>query len=216
MAQFCGNCGAPLKDGAQFCSSCGAKVPGAGQASGGFAGNGGSAGFSGGAGGGHRGGSSTAGIKKYLPIIGIAAAVIVVAIILISIFAGGGYKKPVKQIEKALNKEDFDLYEEAFVEDFAGDEDSFEMIFDYLKDPEFKIEIEDVEKIKKDDIKDELEEETSLSSRDIKKVKQAYIVDVNMEVEYGKKSDRDSDDEDFSIYVVKMDGKWLIAGGFYL
>lgn len=106
-------------------------------------------------------------IKKYLPIIGIVAAVVLVIIILVSIF-GGGPKKAVKNFingmssknaSKVIKSMDFagqSVWKYSYdVNDFS-DEDYDEFIENY-KDVD-KDEVKDAEKAAKESLEDEFDE----------------------------------------------------------
>lgn len=92
-------------------------------------------------------------LKKYLPFIGIAVAVILVIVILVSIF-GGGPKKVVKKFVNAINKQKTDKLIECI--DFAGSS-AWKYSYDEndFSEDDYDEFIEDYEDVDKDDIKDD-------------------------------------------------------------
>ena len=56
--------------------------------------------------------------------IGVGSVIaITIIVMIISAIVGGGYKKPLNDLKKGLNKGDFDIFAEAFPEDIADDMD---------------------------------------------------------------------------------------------
>ena len=120
--------------------------------------------------------------KKYLPFAGIALAVILVIVILLSVF-GGGPKKAVKRYIKALDKQNASKVVESI--DLIGmkcwfeyDEDDFDKDdYEDFKD-DYKDEKEDMDK---DDLKDaqkEMKDEMKDNFEDIKDKYKNYKVKV--------------------------------------
>lgn len=157
-------------------------------------------------------------------IVLIAALVIVLVIIisLISSIAGGGYKKPVNNFVKALNKSDGKLMVECLCTDDILDDydkDDFEdmdKILDWLvemceekvgKNVKFSIDIEDKEKLKKSELK-ELEEDYEDEYDAEIDVTKAYELDCVLKIK-GKK---DKVEEDITVTVMKVKGEgWLLS-----
>lgn len=175
------------------------------------------------------GNSAKKGKNKFiLPVV--AAAVVVVAVVGVSSL-GGGYKKPVEDYIKALNKCDISKMLSASVPDSkmkelkkevkdsvidwdalidkmddALEEAVEELEDDYGKNVKFSVKITDKEKVKGDDL-DELEEEYE-DTFDVE-IKKAYKV--NAEITIKGKDDKDT--KDTSLYVVKVKGDdWKIYG----
>lgn len=135
-------------------------------------------------------------IKKYLPIIGIAAAVIVVLILVISLLGGGGKSKAkslLKKETKAIVNEDVEAYIETLPE----------YMIEYYEDSYGKSDYEDY---LEDDISETLE---SLEDEFGKDVKISYDI-----IESRKMTDDEIDDVEDSIktwYDQKVD----ISKGYY-
>lgn len=166
--------------------------------------------------------------KFILPVA--AAAVVVVAVVGVSSL-GGGYKKPVEDYIKALNKcdtakmlsvivpeskmkelkkemKDSVIDWDALLDkmDDALEEVVEELEDDYGKNIKFSVKITDKEKIKDDDF-DELEEEYE----DTFDVEIKKACKVNAEITIKGKDDKDT--KETSLYVVKVKGDdWKIYG----
>ena len=156
-------------------------------------------------------------------IIIIAGLVIVLLVILgiVSAIAGGGYKKPVKNFEKALNKCDGELIAEAMLTDDMIDEldddideldDMLEMLVEFAEDEygknvKFSIDINDKEKLDKDELEDIADEYEDQFDEKVK-ISKGYELDVTIKVK-GKDG---KDEEDSSLYVIKIKGEgWKLA-----
>lgn len=167
--------------------------------------------------------------KKNLVIIGAAAAAVIVIIAIIAGIAGGAYKKPIKNMAKGFEEEDFDLLFSAYspmmidaLEDLSGGyldiekylENEFEEEFENLedecgKDFKVKVEFKDKEKLSRDEIEEwceELEEDENIEY-DADDIKKLYVVDVEMVAEG---DDGKEDVEDGEFYVAKTDDGWGI------
>lgn len=155
----------------------------------------------------------------------LAAALVIILVIIISLvssIAGGGYKKPVNDFEKALNKADGKLLAECMYGDDMLDEldkDDYEDLSTTIEwlvemceeevgdDVKFTIKIEDKEKLKKSELKDI--EETYSESYDMDvKVKKGYVLEGTFKI----KGDDDKEEEDIELTVVKIKGDgWKIS-----
>ena len=145
--------------------------------------------------------------------IGIGSVIaITIIVMIISAVVGGSYKKPLNDLQKGLNKGDFDIFAEAFPEDIADDMDdndgdeAFGNCLDALEDEygknlKFKYKVDYKEKIS--DRKLEKIEDI----QDIK-LKKAYEVDLAVKV----KGKEDKDDIEFTVFVGKVkDEGWKLV-----
>lgn len=214
---FCKNCGAQLNEGAKFCPKCGTPAVN---------------GNAGGNSGGYQGGASPVQPQKKPPYlaIGLIAIVVVVVIVLAVVLGktvfGKGYEKPIKTLMKGVEEQDGEMILSAFsentieaMEDQSGLdkkdlEDMMEEQFEYMfsgedwedEDVEFKYEIEDSKKLDKDDIKD-IEDELK-DYWDVREdISAARELDVSMTIYV---DGDEEDDNDATIEVIKVDGKWYI------
>ena len=167
--------------------------------------------------------------KKNKFIVPVIAGVAVIAVIIGVSSAGGGYKKPVNDYIKAVNKcdtkkllsvtvpeskmkelkkevKDSIIDWDALLDkmDDALEEAMEELEDDYGKNVKFSVKISDKEKVKGDDL-DELQEEYE-DTFDVE-IKKAYKI--NAEITTKGKDDKKS--KDTSFYVVKVKGDdWKI------
>ena len=137
-----------------------------------------------------------------------------------------GYEKPIKTLMKGVEEQDGEMILSAFsentieaMEDQSGLdkkdlEDMMEEQFEYMfsgedwedEDVEFKYEIEDSKKLDKDDIKD-IEDELK-DYWDVREdISAARELDVTMTIYV---DGDEEDDNDATIEVIKVDGKWYI------
>ncbi|MBQ7131985.1 MAG: hypothetical protein IJO29_05390 [Oscillospiraceae bacterium] len=172
-------------------------------------------------------------IKKYLPVIGIAAAVIVVIILLVSLLGGGGSGKAEKLLKKefkAIVNEDVEAYLEL----------QPDYMIDYYKDlygkSDYEDSIEDNLADSLEYIEDEVGKDVKITYNvlDSRKMTEDELEDVedNIKDYYDEKVDvkagyygvyevtAKGDDEKVESYstfkIVKIDGKWCIySGGLY-
>ena len=214
---FCKNCGAQLNEGARFCPKCGTPAVN---------------GNAGGNSGGYQGGASPVQSQKKPPYlaIGLIAIVVVVVIVLAVVLGktvfGKGYEKPIKTLIKGVEEQDGEMILSAFsentieaMEDQSGidrieQEDMMDLKFEYRfsgevwvdEDVEFKYEVEDSKKLDKDDIKD-IEDELK-DYWDVREdISAARELDVTMTIYV---DGDEEDDNDATIEVIKVDGKWYI------
>ncbi len=170
--------------------------------------------------------------KKKPDTMLIAAAVAFVAVIVLVVILiasiGGGYKKPVKDFVKALNKCDGTLmvdtvFTDKMIRYMEKEEnmdyddlcDEFDDLLDnmmdeledeYGDDVKITLKIEDKDKLDEDDIE---EIEDYYKEEDIRiTIKKAYELECNLAVE----GEDDDDDEDFDIIVIKVkDEGWKLC-----
>lgn len=262
---FCKNCGIQIPDGTSQCASCAASsgaaagqpaatpfnpadtgnfAPGTAP-SGGF--NPGAApmgesgsGASGGFGGFDVPGDMTAdgkSSKKGFIILGAAAIVLIAVLVFLFNIFFGGYKKPIKDIVKGINKIDADKAIHAIIP--KNQFNDFKDIMEDETDDDYKDYIKDLEKDIKDEIKDnkikykvkvdfkgkkkvkgstldDIEETASKYFEDLGldevEVKKAYRVKVKLEGELKYKKESASAGITYNIYVVKYKG----CSGWYL
>lgn len=160
--------------------------------------------------------------KSALVLVAALVIILVIIISLVSSIAGGGYKKPVNDFEKALNKADGELLAECMYGDDMLDEldkDDYEDLSTTIEwlvelceeevgdDVKFTIKIEDKEKISKSELKDI--EETYSESYDMDvEVKKGYVLEGTFKI----KGDDDKEEEDIKLTVVKLKGDgWKIS-----
>lgn len=166
---FCQNCGSEVEDGSKFCGVCGASM--AEEGTSGTAGTGGVAGVA----------SNLAKNKGTLIKAGAGLAVIALIGVGAVLFLGNGYKKPVDEVVKLLNRQDTNVenYINAAFPPFVGNaykecldifsdmdevqdtldelEDEFDIAFEELEDEygdhlKFKYTIEDKEELSKKEL----------------------------------------------------------------
>ena len=142
----------------------------------------------------------------------IAVPVVLIILILVLIFGGKGYEKPIEKLEKGMNEGNVELVLEAFSPSIASSVSAYfsDDISDMFPDVEIDLEIIGKEKLAKGEMQDILTEEYDVSSSVARRVKKAYILEVELSAE----------DEDFGepvveeIPVVKLDGDWVIPISF--
>ena len=152
-------------------------------------------------------------VKLYAMIGGIAAAVIVVLAIIISIVSSG-WKKPIDNYFKGMQKANAKTYNKAYPdfynEKYELDDDDMDKMKDYLEDEygekiKIKYKIVKKEKIKKDDLKKVQEYIKKVYDEDVK-VSAGKEVKVKATI---KGKDKDKTDTN-KMYVYKIDGKWKL------
>lgn len=232
MAKFCAKCGSELKEGSKFCVKCGAPVqgapvqgmPGQGAPMYGTPGQGvpmqgmpGQNARPGGMPGGYQQGTGggMAAVKNTFPwklVALIAVPVVLIVLILVLIFGGKGYEKPIEKLEKGINEGKVELVLEAFSPSIASSLSAYlpDDVSDMFPDVEIDLEIVGKEKLAKSEMQSVLTEEYDVSSSVARRVKKAYILEVEMS----------SEDDEFGepvveeIPVVKLDGDWVIPISF--
>ena len=167
--------------------------------------------------------------KKNLPIIGAAVVAIIVIIAIIAGVAGGGYKKPIKNMAKAYEEQEVDLMYEAYspmmidaldemsggffdIEDFI--EEEFDADCENLEeecgdDYKVKVEFKDKEKLSKDEIEDWCDdmEEDGAVEYDADDIKKLYRVEVKI---YAEGDDGKETIQKGDFYVGKTEDGWGI------
>lgn len=199
MSKFCENCGAEMADDEVVCKHCGpqaepvANDPVVENTS-------------------NATSSANSNNTKNIAIIaGIAAVVIILVIVIFSIF-GKGWKKPIDNYFKGMEKGKLETYLKAYPEfmemgDKMEEEDMEDMLDEFEDEYGEKIkisyEVTKKEKIKKDDLEDVQKYIKERYEEDVK-VSKGYEVKVKATIK--GKDDEDTDSQ--KMYVYKIDGKW--------
>lgn len=207
MSKFCQNCGSEVDDTAKNCPNCGAAVqePTVKKEVKQEANN--------------TSTKSASNNTKLFAIIGGAVAALLVVILLI-VALGGGYKKPIDNFIKGMEKGNAKTMMKAFpavmkedLEDYITDErldDMKESLEDeYGKNIKITYKILDKEKIDKDDLKEvqeDLEDQYPDAKKSKVKVTAGYKLSVKMTIK--GKDDKESDTVTMKVY--KIGGKWCI------
>ena len=203
--KFCEFCGAPMEDNVNFCGSCGKKqteeaveVAATPKKAGGFD-------------------------PKNVPVIGAA---VVVVLVLFLLFGGRGPEKTAKQFMKAVVRgnakkivklmpkdvvketlEETDMTKKELIEEL---DESLEYFSEYLEDYKFSYEVDDVDDIKGEELK-ELKEDLKEMGVSKKKVKKAKEVEVEMTVREKGASKDEEETNSLTIIVVKIGRNWYVA-----
>ncbi|MCR5526067.1 MAG: zinc-ribbon domain-containing protein [Lachnospiraceae bacterium] len=218
MAGFCGNCGAPIEDGAKVCGNCGTPVVSV---------------KSGNIDLGNQVQNSYKQVRemvkkpvnytKYIAI-GVAALVVVVLCIVAGtlISANTGYKGTFKKYFAAVNdgdeKKAASLISDSYCYVYGSNdlEDYLEAKFDNLKDEYGKYKItykyKDVEKLKKSDLEDYKDLADRLldgvkTDFDVDSIKAVYKVDIR----YNLKGKDGSTHDNVTVFAIKENGKWKLS-----
>ena len=161
-------------------------------------------------------------VKKLIPVVAVA----VVVAIVIGLFAGGGYKKPVKEFFEIVYEGKASKIKNMVPKDVVDDEDMEELIEKYQEMYDEKVEengktkydykITDSEKLDKDDDEFEMIAKSAESWFEVDEddVKQVYEIEVEVTAE----TDDDEIEEELTLYSAKIGGKWylFIADGICL
>ncbi len=203
--KFCEFCGAPMEDNVNFCGSCGKKqteeaveVAATPKKAGGFD-------------------------PKNVPVIGAA---VVVVLVLFLLFGGRGPEKTAKQFMKAVVRgnakkivklmpkdvvketlEETDMTKKELIEEL---DESLEYFSEYLEDYKFSYEVDDVDNITGEELK-ELKDELKEMGVSKKKVKKAKEVEVEMTVREKGASKDEEETNSLTIIVVKIGRNWYVA-----
>lgn len=155
--------------------------------------------------------------KKFQTNVIIGVVVAIIVILLLAIYLMGGSKGAVKGYAKAYIKMDAKKVVEYYNEDYLAYyddlnfevEDTLDDIFDELKDNDYEYisyEINDSEKIDKDDVEDIAEYLDDTYDIREKDVKAAVLYTIKYKVD----DDGDKDTLKEDVTAVKIDGKWYI------
>lgn len=201
---FCRKCGAQISGNEKFCPKCGAQVVSTPQ--GGVTG----------------GGTGYAVPKKKTPYLAIGLIVIIAIVVIIAVralFFSSDYETPVKNLMKAMEKQDvkllmstmpdeiFDALAEEMDMDREDIEDSLDDMVSELSDEydgkiRIEYEIEDTHKLKKSQIKD-IEDELY----DAVEIKEGKSLEISTEIYIdGDKEE----EEEMTLNVIKVGRKWYI------
>lgn len=165
------------------------------------------------------GGSSKSGI---IAAIITVVAVVVIVVVIIAVAAGSGYKEPIEDLEKALNKSDGDrimriCMTDDYYDKYGKDKsEAFDGFLDAVTDAigkadggdvSFKFRVKDKDRLDKDDLR-EIESYYSSVLDEKVDIRKGYDVEVSVKLKTKKqKSERDID-----IEVIKIDGEgWKIS-----
>ena len=203
--KFCEFCGAPMEDNVNFCGSCGKKqteeaveAAATPKKAGGFD-------------------------PKNVPVIGAA---VVVVLILFLLFGGRGPEKTAKQFMKAVVRgnakkvvkllpkdmvkemmDEADMSKKEIIEEL---DESLGYFADELEDYKFSYEVDDVDDIKGEELKD-IKDELKEMGVSKKKVKKAKEVEVEMTMREKGASKDEEETESLTIVVVKIGRNWYVA-----
>ncbi|MCD7811341.1 MAG: hypothetical protein LUG91_05775 [Ruminococcus sp.] len=167
--------------------------------------------------------------KKLIVAGGIAVVAIIIIIAIISSIAGGGYKDPINDFIKGINKADSQKVMEAcfpkdWLEEMADDEDlDLKELYDEL-DEEYEDVLDDWEDYYGKNVKlsFDFEDKKELSSKKLSNYEDDYddYYDMDVEITKGYKvsgtltieGKDDDDEEDIEIIVVKIKGEgWFVC-----
>lgn len=209
MSKFCMQCGKEIEDSANICAFCGAS-------------QGGGVNFDG-------SGAVKNKNKAIAVLIAAVAVILVIIIVLVNLLSGGGYKKPIDNMMKAMEtgkgKYLYKTMPEFLIEYEYEDEkksdiydeldEIMESITDALEgeygdDIKISYKIKDKEKIEKDDLED-LEDSIKDEYDEKVKVSKGYELKIKMKI----KGDDDKEEETATINVYKIDGDWCLMGSIF-
>jgi DNA-directed RNA polymerase subunit M/transcription elongation factor TFIIS len=208
MSKFCENCGAEMEDNETVCKYCGPKedkkeeVKEEVKKETAEVKN-----------------ESTEAVKESKPMdvkkIGIIAGAVALAVLVLTLIiniVSGGWKTPIDNYFKGMQKADAKMYLKAFPEFLDKDDtidkeymkDMLENLEDeYGKNIKIKYEVTKKEKIKKDDLSKVQE---YIEKKYDEKVKVSAGYEVKVKATIKGKDDEDTDTQ--KMYVYKIDGKW--------
>lgn len=210
MAKFCTKCGAPLDNNAAFCTNCGAVAD-------------------------KKNNVVNLHNKNTAILLGGILAGIIILVILISLIFGGGYKSAIdnyfegfedtnaKKFMKAMPECQIEYLEESLKDYSKFDslaeyfeyclEEALNKIEDeYGNDISISYEIKDKEELSEKELKDIRKRLENNYDNDDVKVTKGYEVQITAEI----KGDDNSDEEDITVKVAKVDGDWCIVNGGFL
>ena len=197
MSKFCENCGAEMNDNDVVCAHCGPQAEPAVENTVNETST-----------------SANSNNTKNIAIIGgIAAAVVILLVIIFSIF-GKGWKKPIDNYFKGMEKGKADTMLKAYPEfmdmDETIDDDYMDDSMDVLEDEygekiKISYEITKKEKISKGDLED-IAKYIDVKYEEDVKVSKGYELKVKVTI----KGKDDEDTKSGKRYVYKIDGKWYL------
>ncbi len=210
MAKFCTKCGAPLDNNAAFCTNCGAVAD-------------------------KKNNIVNLHNKNTAILLGGILAGIIILVILISLIFGGGYKSAIdnyfegfedtnaKKFMKAMPECQIEYLEESLKDysKFNSLAEYFEYLLEealnkiedeYGDDISISYEIKDKEELSEKELKDIRKRLENNYDNDDVKVTKGYEVEITAVI----KGDDNSDEEDITVKVAKVDGDWCIINGGFL
>ncbi len=157
-------------------------------------------------------------IIKMIIAVALVAIIAVVGVFGACSLFGGGPEKPVKYIEQAFNKRDLDILKKALPEQYTENDttdltQSEAILFGayesrYGTDFKTKFKVISKSKCSDSEIADIEKRMNNEVNGEFMDVKAAYILKVEAKIE----GDRDSDVDTNDVTVVKIGGKWYLAG----
>lgn len=207
MSKFCEGCGAEIDDAAVKCKACADKEAQEKKAAADVASNPVK-----------ESATTKKPMNKTVLYGGIGAAALLVIVLLIVLISNlmGGFKTPINNMFKGMQKANLKTYLKAYPEfmgmdEYIDQEDMDEMLKSledkYGKNIKISYKILDKEKIDKDDLKSVKEKISKYYDKDVK-VSQGYKVTVKSTVK--GKDDSETDTDTMKVY--KIDGKWYLLG----
>lgn len=210
MANFCTKCGGPLENNAAFCTNCGAVAD-------------------------KKNNVVNLHNKNTAILLGGILAGIIIIVILISLIFGGGYKSAIDNYFEGFEDADAKKFMKAmpecqieYLEESLKDYSKFDSLTEYFEycleealnkiedeygdDISISYEIKDKEELSEKELKDIRKRLENNYDNDDVKVTKGYEVEITAEI----KGDDNSDEEDITVKVAKVDGDWCIVSGGFL
>lgn len=210
MAKFCTKCGAPLDNNAAFCTNCGAVAD-------------------------KKNNVVNLHNKNTAILLGGILAGIIILVILISLIFGGGYKSAIDNYFEGFEDTNAKKFMKAmpecqieYLEESLKDYSKFDSLAEYFEycleealnkiedeygdDISISYEIKDKEELSEKELKDIRKRLENNYDNDDVKVTKGYEVQITAEI----KGDDNSDEEDITVKVAKVDGDWCIVNGGFL
>lgn len=210
MAKFCTKCGAPLDNNAAFCTNCGAVAD-------------------------KKDNVLNLHNKNTAILLGGILAGIIILTILISLIFGGGYKSAINNYFEGFEDTNAKKFMKAmpecqieYLEESLKDYSKFDSLAEYFEycleealnkiedeygdDISISYEIKDKEELSEKELKDIRKRLENNYDNDDVKVTKGYEVQITAEI----KGDDNSDEEDITVKVAKVDGDWCIVNGGFL
>lgn len=210
MAKFCTKCGAPLDNNAAFCTNCGAVAD-------------------------KKNNVLNLHNKNTAILLGGILAGIIILAILISLIFGGGYKSAIDNYFEGFEDTNAKKFMKAmpecqieYLEESLKDYSKFDSLTEYFEycleealnkiedeygdDISISYEIKDKQELSEKELKDIRKRLENNYDNDDVKVTKGYEVEITAEI----KGDDNSDEEDITVKVAKVDGDWCIVNGGFL